>query len=246
METLTLMDNTLARRLVAEFIGTALLLVAVIGSGRIVTGIIRLNSIKTSTTDFKSIGLLQYADRFGGAFTVGLVLAVMVVVFGAVSGGHFNPAVSLCAFLFKGLSATEFLGYFVAQVLGGIFGAFLAVYAATGSAPSNFGSKGTISAWLYVSEFVATFVLVMVVHASIRAGRAAFVPLALGGWVTVLAVFPQGLGNPAVAFGSIFSGKVGPSFVGALVLVAVQLVAGVAAWAVTKFMYPQDASARAY
>jgi len=240
------MENTLARRLVAEFIGTALLLAAVVGSGRVITGLIRLNSLKTSTTQFKSIGLLQFADRFGGALTVGLVLAVLVVVFGALSGGHFNPAVSLCAFLFKGLNAAEFFAYIAVQIVGGIVGSLLAIYASTGTTPSRLGAKGTLSAWYYVSEFVATLVLVMVVHATIRAGRAALVPLALGGWVTVLAVFPQGLGNPAVTFGTIFSGKVGPSFVSAIVLVAVQMLAGVAAWALTKFLYPQDASARAY
>ena len=241
------MDNTLARRLVAEFIGSAMLLVAVVGSGRIVTGIIRLNSTKTSTTDFKSIGLAQSVDRFGGALIVGLLLAVMVVVFGAVSGGHFNPAVSLGAFLFKGLTAAEFASYAIAQILGGIVGAFVAIYAATGSAPSSIGAKGTLDPWLYVSEFVATFVLVTAVHASIRAGRANLVPLALGGWVVVMGgAFPQGLGNPAVSFGTVFSGKAGPTFVAALALVAVQLVAAVASWSVTKFLYPQDASARAY
>jgi glycerol uptake facilitator-like aquaporin len=240
------MENTLARRLVAEFIGTALLLVAVVGGSRTLVGLIRLNSTKSSTTSLKSVGLLQMSDRFGAALIAGLVLAVMVVVFGAVSGGHFNPAVSLGAFLFKGLTASEFVGYALAQIVGGVVGSLLAIYAATGSFSSVFGAKASLNAWSYVSEFVATFVLVMVVHSSIRAGRGNWVPLALGGWVVVMAsAFPQGYGNPAVTFGSIFNGKGGPTFVGALIIVAVQAVAAVAAWSVTKFMYPQDASYKA-
>lgn len=237
------MENTLARRLVAEFIGTALLLFAVVGGGRLVAGIIRLNSTKNSTTSFNGIGLLQSTDRFGAALAAGLVLAVMVVVFGAVSGGHFNPAVSLGAFLFKGLDASEFAAYAVTQIVGGIVGASLAIYAGTGNLPSNFGQKANLDAWSYVSEFVATFVLVMVVHSAIRAGRGNLVPLALGGWVFVMAAtFPQGFGNIAVTFGSVFAGKTGPTFVGALILTAVQAVAAIAAWAVTKFVYPSDAS----
>ncbi len=238
------MENTLARRLVSEFIGTALLLFAVVGGGRLLVGIVRLNSTKNSATDFTSIGLLQSSDRFGAALAAGLVLAVMVAVFGAVSGGHFNPAVSLGAFLFKGMTASDFVAYAVAQVLGAIVGVSLAVYAGTGNLPSSFGEKANLDAWSYVSEFVATFVLVMVVHSCIRAGRGNLVPLALGGWVFVMAsTFPQGYGNIAVTFGSIFGGKTGPTFVGALILVAVQAVAAIAAWAVTKFVYPSDASA---
>ena len=241
------MENTLARKLVAEFIGTALLLVAVIGGGRLVTGIIRLNSTKQSATSLQGIGLLQYIDRMSGAIAAGLVLAVMVVLFGAVSGGHFNPAVSLGAFLFKGLSATEFFGYVAAQLLGGIVGVLVAIYAGSGKSPSGTGTKAHLDAWLYVSEFVATMVLVTAVHATIRSGKANLVPLALGGWVIVMAgTFPQGLGNPAVSLGSVFAGKVGPTFVGAIILIAVQLVAAVAGWALTRFMYPQDASYKAY
>lgn len=238
------MENTLARRLVAEFIGTALLMFAVIGGGRIVAGLLRLNSTKTSPTSLTSVGLLTSTDRFGAALAAGLLLAVMVAAFGAVSGGHFNPAVSLGAFLFKGLNASEFFAYAVTQIVGAVVGASVAVYAATGSFPDTFGAKNSVKPWLYVSEFIATFVLVMVVHSCIRAGRGNIVPLALGGWVFVMASsFPQGFGNIAVTFGSIFTGRTGPSVTGAIIFVAVQAVAAIAAWAVTKFLYPADASA---
>ncbi|MEY5145300.1 MAG: hypothetical protein RL745_669 [Actinomycetota bacterium] len=238
------MENTLARRAVAEFLGTFLLLMA---AGHIfaTAGILRL--YPQGTNGPVTVGVINGVDKLAEAFAVGALLAAMVVVFGAISGGHFNPAVSLAALLFRGLTPQEFATYAFAQIAGGIGGIITAQYIRTGL-PNGIavGTGGMGDPWDYISEFIATLVLVTVVHATIRAGRANLVPLALGGWVVVMvAGMPQGFGNIAVALATFFSGTAAPNFGSIALFIGVQIVAAIGAWVLTSYMYPEDKGAPA-
>lgn len=238
------MENTLARRVAAEFLGTFLLLLA---AGHIfgTAGILRL--YPQGTNGPVTVGVINGVDKLAEALSVGLVLAVLVVVFGAISGGHFNPAVSLAAMLFRGLNPQEFAAYAFAQIVGGIGGIITAQYIRTGL-PNGIkvGAGGMANPWEYISEFIATLVLVTVVHATIRAGRANLVPLALGGWVVVMvASMPQAFGNIAAAIATFFSGTTAPNFGSIAVFVGVQIAAAIGAWVLVSYMYPEDKSAPA-
>ncbi len=95
-----------ARRLVAEFVGTAFLLAGVVGSG------IMAQRLSTDT----GLQLLQ------NALATGAILAALILAIGPVSGAHLNPAVTLADRAFKGLSTGETVGYITAQIAGGFAG----------------------------------------------------------------------------------------------------------------------------
>ncbi len=107
----TLKEFTLSRRLVAEMIGTAFLVAAVIGSG-----------IMGEQLANGNMGIALLANTMA----TGAMLIVIILMFGTISGAHFNPVVSLSFALQRELSWKDFLFYVIAQCLGGIVGAMLA------------------------------------------------------------------------------------------------------------------------
>jgi len=137
----------LRRRLVAEWLGTAFLLVAVVGSGIMAE---RLSGGNTG------VALLANAIATGGG------LVALILTFGGISGAHFNPVVSLSAMLHRELSGRDALAYVLVQVIG----AFCGVAAAHGMfgeplwSASQHVRAGLPQAW---SEFVATFGLLAVI-----------------------------------------------------------------------------------
>lgn len=144
---------------------------------------------------------------------IGASLMVMIYAGGHISGAHFNPAVSLAALVRGALSTTDLIGYWVAQLLGGLVAAFLASYAVggiTGEA-GTFGG-GVIFPALLV-EFLFTFALAWVVlnvATSKDTDGNSFYGLAIGFTVVVGAIAVGGISggafNPAVAFGGSFVG----------------------------------------
>src|SRR4026207_38653 len=105
------MQETLARRLVAEALGTAFLLTTVVGSGIMAERLAGGN---------QALALLC------NTLPTGAILVVLITIFGSVSGAHFNPAVSLVFALRRELSWADFFSYSGAQIVGGIVGALLA------------------------------------------------------------------------------------------------------------------------
>src|SRR5580704_1476823 len=103
--------DTLGRRLLAEFLGTALLVAAVVGSG-----------IAAARLSPGNIGLELLENT---AATVGALVA-LILALGPVSGGHFNPVVTLADRLFGGISSADAAGYIAAQITGALAGAVLA------------------------------------------------------------------------------------------------------------------------
>ncbi len=174
---------SLARRSVAEGIGTALLLATVIGSG-----------IMGEKLSDGNVGIALLANTLA----TGAGLVALILTFGPVSGGHFNPAVSLADASQGGLPWREVPAYVLAQVLGAFVGVGLADFMF--EKPVFFASTHERSgAAQLVSEFVATFGLLAVIWGCARR-RPGAVPFAVGAYITAAYWFTSStsFANPAV------------------------------------------------
>lgn len=144
--------TTLARKLLAEFIGTALLLAAVVGSG--IMGVALSNGNA-------GIALLANAAATSGA------LYVLIVVLGPISGAHFNPVVTAAMWLRGELTNRETMAYAVVQIIAAILGVMLAhaMFALPLIQPGTHMRTGAAQ-WL--SEGVATFGLLLTILLGVR------------------------------------------------------------------------------
>lgn len=176
------MTPDLPRRLVAEALGTALLVATVVGSGIMAT---------TLTRDV-AIQLLA------NAIPTGAVLVVLITILGPISGAHFNPAVSLVFALRRELPLVELAPYALAQCLGGIAGTVIA-HVMFGLAPLEIGANARTGAPLWFAEIVATFTLVLAILGAVRAKPDA-VPVIVGLTITAAYWFTAStsFANPAV------------------------------------------------
>ncbi|WP_025619461.1 aquaporin [Salinispora cortesiana] len=190
------MTSTLWRRLLAEFTGTALLVTAVVSSG-----------IMATTLAPDQVGLQLLANSITTAFTLG----TLILIFGPVSGAHFNPVVSAADWFLgrragTGLTAGSLGAYGVAQVLGGIAGAVLA-HLMFDLAAIDFAGKERAAWHLWIGEIVATSGLVLLIFALARSGRASVAPAAVGAYIGAASWFTSStsFANPAVTIGRAFS-----------------------------------------
>jgi arsenate reductase len=167
----------------AEFAGTALLLVVIVGSGIAV----------------ETLGAAGAAQLFIHAVVVGLGLAALIATFAPVSGAHLNPAVTL-AFLLRGRITARAAGaYVVAQVAGAVLGTVIA-HASYGQAVISISSRTRIGGGLWLGELTATVVLVGVILVLFESARTEHIPAAAGAWVAaaIVAMSSTGFANPAV------------------------------------------------
>ncbi|MBM3693837.1 MAG: aquaporin family protein [Actinobacteria bacterium] len=171
--------------------GTAFLVMAVIGSG--------IMAQRLSPDDV-GLQLLENAFATAGAL-VGLIL-----MFGAVSGAHFNPVVTLVDRVFGTISSRDAGLYVVAQVIGATLGAMLA-NVMFDLPVVEWSTKSRSSGPLWVSEAVATVGLLLVIHGCVRTGRARVVPFAVAAWIGGAYWFTSStsFANPAVTVGRMFS-----------------------------------------
>lgn len=203
------------RRLFAEWLGTFSLLATVVGSGIMADRLAGGNI---------AIALL------GNTIPTGSILVVLILVFGPISGAHFNPAVTLAFALRKEISARDSVAYVLVQIFGGICGVLVAhvMFDNPLFDPSTTVRTG-LGQW--VGEFVATFGLVGTILGCLKS-RPAAVPYAVGLYITAAYWFTSStsFANPAVTiargFSNTFAG-IEPSNIAAFV--AVQLVAAVLA-----------------
>ncbi len=170
------------RALAAEFFGTALLLLAVAGSG-----------VMGESLAGGNVAIALLAN----SLVTGAALYVIISLFGPVSGAHLNPVVTLMAWADRAFGARQVFGYLVAQVVGAITGVW-AVHAMFGQAILQVSTKPRSSAGLWFSELLATFLLLMLIRtASSRqdAKLPAYVALTVtaGYWATSSTFFA----NPA-------------------------------------------------
>jgi len=218
-------SRALARRLFAEFLGTGLLVAAVVGSG-----------IMASRLSPGQVGLELFENA---AATAGALIA-LILCFGPVSGAHFNPLVTLADTFFGGMTPGEAAAYIPAQIAGGIAGAWVA-NAMFGLATFELSTKVRSSGPLWGSEVVATFGLLLVIFGVVRSGRAGLAPFAVGAYIGAAYFFTSStsFANPAVTIARMFSNTfagIAPSSVPAFVVF--QCVGAVLAIAAIWVLYP--------
>lgn len=156
--------SDLSRRALAEFIGTAFLLMAVVGSG-----------IMAQTLSPTDTGL----QLFEAAAATGAALAAIILAVGPVSGAHLNPAVSIADRLLGGLTTRETIAYCTAQTGGGIAGTVLAnlMFSEPAIAIATTARDG---GGLALGEVVATLGLLLVIFGMVRAGSTQLIGIAVG------------------------------------------------------------------
>jgi glycerol uptake facilitator-like aquaporin len=177
------MKSNLGVRVTAEFLGTAFLVAAVVGSG------IMAERLANGNT---ALALLANSIATGAA------LVSLILAFGPISGAHFNPVVSLADAMEGGLSWLDCLRYIGAQLLGGI-GGTIAAHAMFGLALLSRARYVRAGAPQFLSEFIATFGLLCVIWGCSRS-RASVVPFAVGSYIAAAYWFTAStsFANPAV------------------------------------------------
>ncbi len=220
------MADHLSRRLAAECIGSAFLATIVIGSG--------IAAQRLSPGD---VGL----ELLENAAATGLGLFAIILMFGPVSGGHFNPVVSLLDAAFGGMSWRSAATYVPAQVSGCIGGAILANLM-FGRAAVSISTDHRASGAHFLSEIVATLGLMLVIFALARTGRGRSAPAAVGAYIGAAYFFTSStsFANPAITVGRMFSDTfagIAPS--SAASFIGAQVVGGFVAFAFIKVLYPR-------
>jgi arsenate reductase len=157
----------LARQALAEFLGSAGLVTVVVGSGI---------AAQRLSPDDVGLQLLE------NALATGAGLVALILTFGPVSGGHFNPVVTLADRFFGGVTNRQVVTYLLAQLLGGAVGAIAANLMFDLPAVA-LSAKDRSGGGLWLSEALATLGLIVLIFALVRAGRAALAPFAVGAYI---------------------------------------------------------------
>ena len=225
-------DTVLWRRLLAEFLGSAFLAAIVIGSG-----------IAAQNLSPGNIGL----ELFENAATTATGLFAIILMFGPISGGHFNPVVSFVDAGFGGLKWKDAAAYLPFQVVGCVCGAILANVMFSEAAIS-ISTKHRASGPHWLSEVVATIGLILVIFALARSGRSHLAPAAVGAYIGAAYFFTSStsFANPAITVGRMFSNTfagIAPSSVPNFI--SAQIVGGVLAFGLIKGLYPGITKAEA-
>ncbi|MGL5818590.1 MAG: aquaporin [Phycicoccus sp.] len=185
----------LSRRLLAELLGTGLLVTVVVGSGI---------AAQRLSPDDVGLQLLE------NSIATGLGLTVLILLFGPVSGAHLNPVVSAADWWLgrrtsRGLAPRELLAYVAVQTVGAVAGAVLAN--AMFDTPTTLSGTDRATGPHLLAEVVATTVLVALVFALARTGRGAVAAPAVGAYIGAAYWFTSStaFANPAVTVGRVFS-----------------------------------------
>lgn len=214
----------LARRALAEVIGTAFLLAGVVGSAIMATQL---------TTD---PGLRLLINAFA---TAGVLVAVILAL-GPASGAHLNPAVTLADRLLGGMDTVTAVVYVVAQLVGAFLGV-LAAHVMFEEAVIDWSSTARDGSHLFVAETIATFGLVLVIFGVVRSGRSGVAAFAVGAYIGAAYFFTSStsFANPAVTIARMTTDTAsgiepgsGPAF-----LVA-QVIGALAAVLAARLVYP--------
>ena len=194
------------KALFAEFLGTALLVTAVVGSGLMGSNL---------------SGDLLVA-LIANALSTALALGLLILTLGPVSGAHFNPVVSMALAIDQRFKAPSVAPYLVAQFAGAVAGAVLA-NVMFGSAAIQVSSKGMVSQGTAIGEVIATAGLVFIILNLIKTKRSELIPVAVPAWIGSAYFFTSStsFANPAVTVGRIFTDSfagIGPQSVPSFVI----------------------------
>jgi len=221
-------SQPLTRRALAELVGTAFLVTAVIGSG--------IAAVRLSPGN-EGLQLLENS-LITGAALVALILALQPV------SAAFNPVVTLVERAFGAINTRTAAVLIVAQIAGGVLGAVLANLM-FGLSAVSMSAQVRSSTGLWLGEVIATVGLVLVIFGTIRSGRTDAVAYAVGGYITASYWFTSStsFANPAVTIARMFSDTfagLAPSSVPLFVLM--QLLGGAVAFGLITAVYPRPAT----
>ena len=220
------------RRLLAELLGSALLIVAVVGSG-----------IMASRLSPDDVGLQLLENS---AATAGALIA-LILMFSAISGAHFNPIVTIVDRVFGDIDTRTATAYVVVQTIGACLGTVLANLMFELDA-INTSTKERSSGALWLSEVIATTGLLLVIHGCVRTGKAASVPYAVGVWIGGAYWFTSStsFANPAVTIARTLSDTfAGIEPASAPMFIVMQVIGGAIACLLIKVLYIDTATALA-
>jgi glycerol uptake facilitator-like aquaporin len=214
---------SLTQRSVAECLGTAFLLAAVVGSGIMAQKLAGGNN---------ALALLC------NTLPTGAILAVLILTFGPISGAHFNPAVSVAFALRRELSWPNAVTYIVAQIIGGVIGVWIA-HLMFELPLWQVSSNTRTGAGQWLAEFVATFGLLLTILGCVARTPAA-VPYAVGLYITSAYWFTAStsFANPAVTIARSLSDTfAGIAPIGVVAFIAAQFVGMIAAVALGRWFW---------
>ena len=220
------MNHTTAKKLTAEFIGTAFLLATVVGSGIMAERLAGGNV---------AIALL------GNTIPTGAILVVLIVLFAPVSGAHFNPAVTIAFVARREIGITLAVAYIVIQIAGGLTGTW-AAHLMFEEPLLQVSTKLREGPSQWFAETVATFGLLMAIFGALR-WRPEFVPFSVGLYITAAYWFTAStsFANPAVtvarSFTDTFSG-ISPAHMPAFIVA--QIVGALLAVVIFRWLYAEE------
>lgn len=235
------------RKLVAESLGTGLLVFFGVG-------------VATLSFGFKLAGASPSAGVVATALAFGLVMMIMAYALGSISGAHINPAVTMGFLVSRRMSVAEAVGYWLAQIIGGILGAWLLYLvfsgvpgysaATIGLGTDGYGAQSIIglgAGGAFLAETILTFSFVLVVlTVTTRAASTSISGLAIG--LALATVHLAGIPltgtsvNPARSIGpALFAG--GPAIDQLWLFIVAPLLGGVLAALVSMYLYPRESPA---
>jgi glycerol uptake facilitator-like aquaporin len=218
------MKANLRARIVAEFLGTAFLVAAVVGSGIMAERLAAGNV---------ALALLANTIATGAAFVA------LILTFGPISGAHLNPVVSLADAMEGGLAWSGTLPYIAAQIFGGVCGT-ISAHAMFGLPLVSLSRHIRGGPAQFLSEFIATFGLLSVIWGCSRS-RSSAVPFAVGGYITAAYWFTASTSfdNPAVTIARSLSDTfAGIRPVDVPLFVVAQVAGGIAATILFRWLVP--------
>lgn len=198
------------RKLAAETLGTALLLISVVGSGQMATNL----------TEDVALQLLI------NSVVTSLTLFVIITLLAGISGAQFNPVVTLIALYQKSITVTNAIAYIICQVVGALIGVFLA-NAMFENPIIYMSQKDRTGFHLLLSEAIATAGLVFVIFTAIARKQTQLIPVLVSAWIGGAYFFTSStsFANPAVTFARSFTDTFSgisiasaPAFIGAQVI----------------------------
>jgi glycerol uptake facilitator-like aquaporin len=219
----------LGRQALAEFLGSAGLVAVVIGSG-------------IAAQRLSADPGLQLLEN---ALVTGAGLVALILAFGPVSGGHFNPVVTLAGRVFGGVSTRQVAAYLPAQLAGGVAGAIAANLMFSLPAISISDHQRS-SGGLWLSEVLATFGLVVLVFGLTRAGRGSVAPFAVGAYIAAAYWWSSStsFANPMIDIARTLSDTfAGIAPASAAVFLVMQLAGAAAGVAAVALLYPHSVPA---
>jgi glycerol uptake facilitator-like aquaporin len=219
------MSPALGRRLLAELLGSAFLAAVVIGSG-----------IAAQRLSPGAVGL----ELFENAAATAAGLFAIILMFGPISGAHFNPVVSLVDASFGGLKWRHALAYVPAQIAGCILGA-VAANGMFAEAAVSISTKHRATSAHLLAEVIATLGLLLVIFSLARTRRGASAPAAVGSYIGAAYFFTSStsFANPAISVGRMFSNSfAGIAPASAPGYIVAQLLGGSVAIGVLRVLYP--------